>query len=128
MPPLVQSRLNGASIILRVELPRRREVSVVIKPQAGRVGADGEEQPASLMFEIWARFVGERLWHAWPSEHCPDDFLDRFEDAVIRWGMDELMEQCIGRALDADTMALATGAVELILVHAAGAQPPQAAA
>lgn len=107
---VVNVKLTGESITLKVVLPRARELGVVIKPK----GAD-------LVFEIWGRFVGERLWHAWPSDHVPEDFLDRLETAIVCSGLEELAQACVGKPSDAELMSRATSAVEEVLVAAYGA-------
>lgn len=108
----VDVKLKGRTIVLEVALPRHRELSVVIAPKGD-----------TLLFEIWGRFKGERLWHAWPSPHLADDFLERMESAIVLGGLDELAEACLGMESDADLMERSTSAVEAIL-EAASAAPP----
>ncbi len=121
MPVKVESSLKGKAIVLRVTLPRHRRLAVVIRPEGSREGEN--VGGAKLIFEIWGQLSGERLWHAWPGPHeigrLEDDFLDSYEQAVVTGGLEELAEHCLGESLDAELMAAAAGAVDMILRAAA---------
>lgn len=108
----VSVKVKGATIVLEVALPRHRELSVVIAPKAD-----------TLLFEIWGRFKGERLWHAYPSPHLANDFLDRMESAIVLGGLEEVAVACLGENSDADLMARSTSAVEAILEATLAATP-----
>ena len=113
----VAVRVKGQTIVLEVALPRHRELSVVIAPKGD-----------TLLFEIWGRFKGERLWHAWPSAHLADDFLDRMEATIVLGGLEELAVACLGENSDAELMARSTSAVEAILEATLAATPTPPAA
>lgn len=105
------------TVQLSVWLKEWRQVMVTVQTKPGE----------GLRMEIWARHREEKHFHAWPGPHT-EELLTPFEDAVIRFGVEEAAICASRQRLDQEFVKSIVGALTIVLDAAANGIPEESEA